>query len=180
MLQRKYEDFAKRLYAEFPDIEENSIDDIADYGLKRIYHYVKNGEDVFLKDSKFFTFIGESKKDSEAQWVESKLKEHSKRRKMFKETGKLWDGWHYLGLTQEENDEFIKQGALPEINMYKLIKECAIRKDVKFIYRTKLGYTIPEHEILWMEKREGYKREDCEISEEGTAWMEKRNKIKST
>lgn len=179
MLQRNYEDFAKKLYAEFPDIEESSIDDIADYGLKRIYHYIKNGEDVFLKDSKFFAFIGESKKDSEAQWNESKLKEHSKRRKMFKETGKHWDGWHYFGLTQEENEEFSEKGVISEINLYKLIKESAIRKGIKFIYRTKLGYTIPENEILWMEKRENYKREDCEISEEGTIWLNKRNKIKS-
>jgi len=179
MAQRKYEDFAQRLYKEFPDIEETAIDVLADYGLKRIYHYTKTGEDVFLKDAHFFTFIGASKKDSEAQWVESKVKEHSKRRKMFKEKGENWDGWHYIGLTQLENEEFLENSILPEVNLYKLFKESVIRKDIKFIYRTKLGYTTPEKEILWMEKRE-IKKEDCELSEEGTVWLNRRNKIKST
>ena len=179
MAQKKYEDFAQRLYKEFPDIEESSIDSLADYGLKRIYHYIKTGEDVFLKDAHFFTFIGESKKDSETQWVGSKLKEHSKRRKMFKEKGESWDGWHYFGLTTMENDEFLEKLQLSEVNMYKLIKECAIRRDVKFIYRTKLGYTVSDKEVLWMEKQ-GIEKENCEVSEEGTTWLDKRNKIKST
>jgi len=78
-----------------------------------------------------------------------------------------------------ENEEFLENSILPEVNLYKLFKESVIRKDIKFIYRTKLGYTTPEKEILWMEKRE-IKKEDCELSEEGTVWLNRRNKIKST
>jgi len=178
MLQKKYEDFAEKLYAEFPDIEEKTIDDIANYGLKKIYQYVKTGEDILLRERKFYTFIGNWKKESLNQWIDSKVKEHHKKRKMFSDAKEIWDGWHYIGMTEDENTEFCKIGYLPTINLYKLIKECAIRKNIKYIYKTKLGYTCPQNKILWMEKRENYSKELCELSKEGTLWLEKRKIIK--
>ena len=178
MALKKYEDFSKELYELFPYIEERSIDNIVKHGFIKLLEYIRFGNDIVFKNNAFSLFIGKMTKAGVLQWANSKVKEHVKIRLLHKASKKIWDGYHYLGLTEEENSEFIVKGLLPMVSLYKLLKESGIRKDIKFIYKVKLGYTIPEKEILWMEKRE-IKIRDCEISEEGVAWLNKRNQSKS-
>lgn len=166
MLQKKYEDYAKRLYEKFPLIEEKTLDVIADFGLKKLYSYVRNGGDMFLKDREFYLFIGSSLPPSKEQYIKSKFKQHGKIRRLFKDSKVPWNRWHYFGLTELENKEFVENGFLPIITLYKLRKECSIRRDIKYVYKTNLEYTLPEKEIRWLEKRENIKIENCEYSEE--------------
>jgi len=174
MAQKKYEDYAQELYKLFPHIEEKSIDDIANFGLKKIYHYAKTGGDIFLRVLSFYLFIGNYKKEGENQWISSTHREHIKRRKLFKEKKIAWNRKHYFGLTEEENSEFLKNKTLPIISLYKLMKECAIRKDIRYIYQTDLGYTQIDKKVLWSEKRENFSIDDCIPSKEGTILLEKR------
>ena len=152
MLQKKYEDYLNELYLLYPDIEEESIKSIVEFGLKKLYNYVKDGGDIFLRVKKEFMFIGRSSQGSLNQWNHSKLKEHRKLRRLFLEKKEEWDGFHYFGLTTEENTKFLEEPI--NISMYKLKKECSIKKGIKYIYRTNLNYKITFNLIPWREERD--------------------------
>lgn len=167
MLQKKYEDYLDELYKLFPDVEEDSIKAIIEHGLKKMYDSVKVGIDLKLKDKETQAFIGWTTQKSSEQWTRSKLKEHTKRRRIFLDQKIPWDRWHYFGLTEKENQAFIETGEVSSMHLYKILREAIIRKDVKYVYRTDLGYTIPENIVPWREIKDNIKLVDCELSEEG-------------
>jgi hypothetical protein len=86
----------------------------------------------------------------------------------------IWDGWHYFGVTEEENCTFKGTGELPLVDLYRILKECIIRKGIKYIYRIDLGYSLPEKAIPWRESKENIKFIDCEFSEEGKKILDSR------
>ena len=165
MLQKKYEDYLSQMYELFPDIEEESIQSIIVYGLKKIYDLVKIGSDVLMKDQENSIFIGTSIKASLEQQIASKLKEHSKLRRLFLDKKQPWDGYHYFGLTEEENEEFKTTPKI--VTLYKITKECSIRSKVKYVYKINLRYTIPVNKIVWREDRL-VSLEEVELSKEET------------
>jgi len=167
MLQKKYEDYLPELYNQFPDVKEDSIKSIIEHGLKKLYDTVKTGNDVRMSDRVSNVFIGWFVKDIKVHWKQSKMKEHTKRRRLFLDEKTVWDRWHYFGLTEEENNIFQETEEFPSVYMYKILRECIIRKDIKYIYKTNLGYTLPQHEVPWGEPKESVKLTDCELSEEG-------------
>jgi len=161
MAYKKYEDYSQELYKLFPFIEESSIDYIVEYGFKKLHHYIRIGNDVFLKYS---LFIGKYSQESSEQWIKS-----------------TWNGIRYIGLTEEENLEFITNGVLSTVTLYKLLKECIIRTGIKYIYQVELNHMIPEKEVFWMEKKENFFLKDCVISEEGSkllALRERKRELK--
>lgn len=162
MLQKKYEDYLNQIYELYPDIEESSIRDILEFGLKKLYNYVREGNDIFLKVLSDYVFIGNPSKESLNQWNVSKLKEHNKRRRLFLDSKEEWDGYHYFGLTALENASF--QTTPITIQMYKIRKECTIRKDISYIYRINLKYTVIPSKIPWREGRE-VSISQCELVE---------------
>lgn len=167
MLQKKYEDYLEKMYELFPDVEEDSIKAIIEHGLKKLYDCVKTGNDIIMKDKESDVFIGWKTQSSVTQWIRSKMKEHTKRRRIFLDQKIPWDRWHYFGLTEKENDEFTKTGEISSIHLYKILKESIIRKDIKYVYRTDLGYSLPENIVPWREMKDNIKLVDCELSEEG-------------
>jgi len=178
MAYKKYEDYSQELYKLFPFIEESSIDYIVEYGFKKLHHYIRIGNDVFLKYS---LFIGKYSQESSEQWIKSTYKEHTKRQLLFKESKIPWNGIRYIGLTEEENLEFITNGVLSTVTLYKLLKECIIRTGIKYIYQVELNHMIPEKEVFWMEKKENFFLKDCVISEEGSkllALRERKRELK--
>lgn len=174
MLQKKYEDYLPELYKLFPDVKEESIKAIVEHGLKKIYDVIKIGSDILMKDGSASTFIGWSTVNPKEQWLRSKMKEHSKRRRIFLDQKIPWDRWHYFGMTEEENKVFVKTGESSSVHLYKILRECIIRKGIKYIYRTDLGYTLPENVVPWRESKENIKLSDCELSEEGQKILERR------
>lgn len=163
MLQKKYEDYTEDLYKKYPDIETDCIDDIVKAGLKSIYEYIKNSGDVLLKDQSSFIFIGSQTKQGLKQWLNSTNKEHTKKRVMFLQSKAIWDGWYYLGLTEEENHEFETNGFYLNVTLYRLSNECDIRKNIKYIYRTKLKHSELGDKISWLKKKEKYYLKNCEL-----------------
>jgi len=174
MLQKKYEDYLPTLYELFPDIKEDSIQNIIEHGLKKVYSLIKEGNDVKMQDKKASAFIGWSQSSSDEQWKQSKLKEHRKRRRIFLDQKIPWDRWHYFGVIEEENRIFEETGELPLVHLYKILKECIIRKSIKYIYRIDLGYDSPENVVPWRECKENIKLIDCELSEEGKKVLDAR------
>lgn len=162
MLQKKYEDYLEELYKLYPDIQEDSIKNIIEFGLKKLYSYVREGNDIFLRYKKDYMFIGHTSQESSSQWKASKLREHNKIRRLFLDKKEVWDGHHYIGLTVEENEEF--QEVPIKVTLYKLCKECSIRKQIKYVYKIDLKYTIPANEIPWREDR-AVSIEECELVE---------------
>lgn len=167
MLQKKYEDYLIELYNLFPEIKEESITSIIEHGLKRIYDLIKVGNDVKMNDRESSVYIGDHNNNPKKQWYFSKMKEHTKRRRIFLDQKIPWDKWHYFGLTEEENNIFVETGEFPTVQLYKILKECIIRRGIKYIYRIDLGYTIPENLVPWREEKKNIKLEECEISEQG-------------
>jgi hypothetical protein len=160
MLQKKYEDYLKEIYTLFPDVKENSIKHIIEFGLKKIYDYVKTGSDILMTEKSSYTFIGRATKESAEQWGRSMLREHTKLRRMFMDKKESWDGFHYFGLTEEENSDFQENPQV--VTLYKIKKECSIRKSIKHIYRINLKYALPDNKVSWREERE-VSLGDCEV-----------------
>jgi len=159
MLQKKYEDYLDEMYSLFPHISEDSIKHIIDFGLKKIYNYVKSGNDIMFNEKTSYLFIGNSSKESGKQWGLSMLKEHTKIRRLFLDKKESWDKYHYFGLTEEENKDFKDNSRI--VTLYKLKKECSIRKGIKYVYRINLNYPLPDNKILWREDME-LSIKDCE------------------
>lgn len=161
MLQKKYEDYLEEMYTLFPDVEESSIKHIIEFGLKKIYNYVKAGNDILMSGKSSYTFIGRATKASSEQWGRSMLREHTKLRRLFLDKKDPWDNFHYFGLTEKENEDFQTNSRI--VTLYKIKKECSIRTDVKYIYKINLKYTISENKIPWREDR-SLSIEECEIA----------------
>lgn len=164
MLQKKYADYLEEMYKLFPDVEEGSIQHIIEWGLKKMHQYLKTGSDLLFRDFETSLFMGNSIKESPEQLVNSAVKEHEKYRRMFLDKKQPWDGYHYFGLTEEENIDFQKNKKI--VTLYKIMKESAIRKGVRYIYRIDLKYDIPVNKINWAENKE-VSLEDVELSQEG-------------
>lgn len=160
MLQKKYEDYLEEMYTLFPDIKEDSIKSIIIHGLKKIYDYIKTGNDIFMLEQSAYVFIGKSTKESGEQWGRSMLREHTKLRRLFIDKKEIWDGYHYFSLTEEENEDFQKNPRV--VTLYKIQKECSIRRQIKYIYRINLKYTIPSNKVSWREDKE-VSIGECEI-----------------
>jgi hypothetical protein len=102
MVQRKYEDYIDAVCEEFPDIDKESIIDVIEYGLKKIYWYATKCQDIFLKMDRsldpFFLYIGhmDTSSDKNTQWIRIKREQHTKIRRLFKEKKKEFDGFSYF------------------------------------------------------------------------------------
>lgn len=170
MLQKKYEDYLKEVYKLFPDIEETSIKEIIEYGLKKMHYYIKKGNEIFLRGKSSLLFIGAGEKESAKQLVNSTIKEHTKYRRLFLDKKQPWDGFYYFGLTEEENNNFIDNKKI--VDLYKLMNECAIRTGIKYIYRIKPS-EIEIQKMSWRETKEVIFSE-AELSKEGMKKLKKR------
>lgn len=159
MIQRKYEDYAERLYEEFPNVDKKSIDSIVIHGLKRIAYFIKLKQDIMLetnnKINSFYLYIGkvDTKIQQIPQYIRSKYAEHTKLRRLEKEKKIKHDGTYYFGLTEEENSLEI----LPSVNLYKIEKECTIRNNVKYIYKTKFD------DNKWCVKQNNFDKNKAEL-----------------
>lgn len=151
MLQKKYEDYLEEVYKLFPDVEESSIKNVIEYGLKKVHYYIKKGNEILLRGKDSLLFIGDAERESSRQLINSTIKEHTKYRRLFLDKKQPWDGFYYFGLTEEENCKFIKDKLI--VNLYKLINECTIRTGIKYVYKIKLNISDTE-KMPWIETRE--------------------------
>lgn len=173
MLQKKYEDYLEEMYKLFPDVEEKSIQNIIEYGLKKIHSYVKGNNEILMKDQETILFIGPTEKESVQQSINSAIKEHIKYRRLFLDQKIVWDGFHYFGLTEAENVLFKKNKL--SVDLYKLMNECSIRLGIKYIYKINLNYSIPVNKIPWRETRE-VDFNNVTLSEEGMKKLKMKEK----
>lgn len=175
MAQKKYEDYLERIYSKFPDIDQKSIDNIIEHGLKRIHYFAKRCQDIYIRsdnnDLPFYMYIGfKDQNKSLDQFCRSKRAQHRKIRILFKEKKIPFEEFSYFGLTNEEFEEFNKNGLIPRIIIYKILEESYIRSNVSHIFKTKIEFGEME---TWFAVRHNFERINAEyiLKREGLEFL---------
>ena len=125
----------------FPLYTKDELLSIIDFGLKRYVYVNKMHADVNFYDTsttKFGSFTGDLGGDNLKVYKRFVVKNRMKERVLSKFYKKEWDGFYYIGVTQEKHEKLIKQKNVKKferIFLTKLKKELFHDKAVKHIWR---------------------------------------------
>lgn len=129
-------DYIPKLKEMYPDLKEEDIKRIVEYGWRMLYMANISGCDTLVTSQKhkFWFYIGSLKKDSIKHFNYYKDKLIKKIRFLYYRLKPNWDDYYYLGLTEEE--------------AYPLIKKKG-RKRVHFTFQNKLVFKSKDSSILY-------------------------------
>ena len=120
----------------YPDLNEQDIKKIVEYGWRMIYMANIAGCDTLVNSQKhnFWFYIGTLKKDSVAHFNYYKDKLLRKIRFLYYRLKPEWDTYYYLGLNEEEATPLLKKKG---------------RKRVHFSFRNKLVFKSKDASVLY-------------------------------
>ena len=148
----KVDDYIDAVHELHPDLTKEEIKRILVYGWKMILQYVSFGNDVQILSSKIFFFIGKIPSSALAVFNNYCYKLAKRIQYMFRRTKAKWDGYYYFGITENQYQEYLRQGrkkvkTFKNIKLYKLLEECKISEHSKpYIFR------LNEDKTAWFSK----------------------------
>lgn len=142
----KLEDYLDDLQARFPSISRTQLRRICTYGFKMFYLYTKWGADIYVRSPDIVLYSG--KIMPEGLRAKYKLiKSSIKARLQYKQRKTIWDGYYYMGFTEELYKEYAdkikrkRKKDTPIIfkNMYifKVLEEAKLFPSFRYIIRIK-------------------------------------------
>ena len=157
MIQKTIQDYYQDICKEYPNIPEQDIKRILQYGWKSLYLHNSYGGDVLLNRLGFWFYSGQLMNDSLKYFNYYKRKMRVKLRVMYKRKKIPWDGYYYFALTENEYNEYLKQKnkrgrprknfTFSKVILYKIYDECNISESNRVaIFKVPLiiefGFTI--------------------------------------
>ena len=150
-------DYFESVYELFPQIPQQDIRKILNFGWKALYLINSYGGDVLIKDYSFWMYIGFLHSNSLTHFEYYKKKLRNKIRIMFNRKKIQWDGYYYFSVSEEKYQEYInskKKRGRPrkhfnfgKVNFYKLWDECSLANSgqkyfFKVPYPIDMGFTF--------------------------------------
>lgn len=131
MKETTIKDYADIVHEKFPEFTENEIKRILTYGWKMILQYVCNGNDVVVRASGEFMFIGRMPKDTLKMFKNYCTKLAKRIRYMFTKTNSEWDRHYYFVRTEQQYKDYLSQHkkhykVFKDVFLYKLLEEARI------------------------------------------------------
>ena len=115
-----YKDHLKEVYEEFDQVDEVSIRAIVRHGLSRLAFFKTNGVDIFLanKQEDLYYYMGDHT-DTRVDHQTKKDKKHRKKLRILHSLRKLpYEGYYYVGLTEEQQATYLLNNALDDVTLY--------------------------------------------------------------
>lgn len=162
MIQKTIQDYYQLISKEYPNIPEQDIKRILQYGWKSLYLHNSYGGDVLLNRKGFWFYSGQLMNNSIKYFNYYKRKMRIKLRVMFKRKKIDWDGYYYFALTNNQYQEYLSQKnkrgrprknfTFSKIILYKIYDECSIIESNRVaIFKVPsiidLGFTVYKEEF---------------------------------
>lgn len=135
------EDYIDRIQEKFPEFTKEELKNILKFGLLRYTDAMKHGADVILLNNKEDVYTARCGKVAPNALAHYKMfisKWRMKVRRLFKYRKLKWDGYYYIGLTENQHKSVKKRGnkyVFENIYMVKLLDELHHIKHIKHIWR---------------------------------------------
>ena len=134
---KEYEDYVDKVQEQFPFLSKSAIKKILNIGLKRLsWVNTQHGAVIFKNNVEevMTAFLGTLRVNALDQWKTWVTGWRMKERIMFKLKKKKWDGYYYIGLTDAQHEQIMRQSGKS--------------KHFKKIYPTKLKAEL--HHLKWV------------------------------
>lgn len=138
------QDYIPKLKEMYPDIKEEDIKRIVEYGWRMIYMANVAGCDVLVTSQKhnFWFYIGALRKDPIKHFNYYRLKLMRKIRFLYYRLKPNWDGYYYLGITEEEAAPLLKKVGRKRVHFNFKNKLVFKSKDSSLLYYNNFPYII--------------------------------------
>lgn len=155
-------DLLPELCEAFPTVPPKDIKMIVEFGFRALYYYNLRGCDTIVSSTKhkFWFYIGELRRDSMKHFNYYKRMLRRKLRILYSRSKVEWDGYYYIGLSEDEYNEFITPRKGRKRKYYSYNNKCALKiydesklyyswckAIIKFPSRIDLGYTFYKKEL---------------------------------
>lgn len=162
MVQKTIQDYYEAICKEYPNIPEQDIKRILQYGWKSLYLHNSYGGDTLVNQQGFWFYCGQLMKDSLKYFQYYKKKMRIKLRILYKRKKIQWDHYYYFALTQQQYDEYLEQKnrrgrprkkfTFSKVILYKIYDECNISESnriaiFKIPMQLDFGLTIYKEEF---------------------------------
>lgn len=138
------DDYVPLLKEQYPDLDESDIKKILQYGWRMIYMANISGCDMLISSQKhnFWFYIGNLRKDSIKHFSYYKQKLIRKIRFLYYRLKPEYDGYYYMGLSEEEAEPLLKKRGRKRIHFTFYNKLVFNNKDASLLYYTSYPYII--------------------------------------
>lgn len=102
-------DYLEEVNKEFPFLDKSDIQIILNYGFRKLYQFNLAGCDTLIKSTKYklWFYVGELQKNPIKHFRYYKKKMIRKVRFTYINRKIEWSGYYYIGLTEEEYNQFL-------------------------------------------------------------------------
>lgn len=142
----KVEKYYKYIKDRFPEVSDEDLKTILDFGFKSLYSKIRYNEDVFLSGNGVRIIFGNVFGDQIKRFCYNVRKKQKKNRYKYRCERTEYDGYYYFSLTQNEHDKYIsgegtknEVARLQKVVFYKILDDCTCEHR-KYVYRV----IIPE------------------------------------
>lgn len=138
---KEVKDYVQKVQEKYPYLTDAQISKILIFGLRRYAWAIRMHCDIQLSnriDDVMSIYTNYSREDRLKNFRIWLTKYRMKERAIYRMKKKIWDGYYYIGLNQEDHDIIKKQGKLKHfkhIYMTKVKRELFHYKIVKHIWR---------------------------------------------
>lgn len=138
---KQVSDYIDEVQKKFPILSKSELNKIITYGLKMYVYVNKNHCDVKvhnLTDEPVMMHCGKLQSDTLKHYKWWCLKWRMKERMLSKLRQEKWDGYYYIGLTDDQHESLVKRGNMvyfKDVYCTKLKKELYHLKYIKHIWR---------------------------------------------
>lgn len=162
MIQKTIQDYYEAICSEYPNIPEQDIKRILQYGWKSLYLHNSYGGDTLINQQGFWFYCGQLMKDSLKYFQYYKRKMRTKLRILYKRKHIQWNHYYYFALTEQQYNEYLEQKnkrgrprkkfTFSKIILYKIYDECSIYESnriaiFKIPMQLDFGLTVYKEEI---------------------------------
>ena len=142
------EDYYPQIKEKFPEIPDYYIDKILKHGMRSLYALTTAGADVCIKAPKnrFVMFFGKLFTNVDLCSKYYIMKYKIKLRLQYKIKNRIWNGYYYFGLTEEDYQKYIpeKRGRIKNkitfdsLCIYKMKEEVFLFRKYKYFFKIKM------------------------------------------
>ena len=129
---KSVKDYLPDLVTQFPTVPPEDIKRAVEYGWRMLYFYNLRGCDTLISSTKhkYWFYCGELTKDSIKHFNYYRRMLRRKLRVLYSKKNKEWDGYYYIGLTDDEYESIVKAHSKKG------------RKKKNFIFYNKFGLKV--------------------------------------
>ena len=103
-------DYLPELIAQFPTVPPEDVKRAVEYGWRMLYYYNLRGCDTLISSTKYryWFYCGQLTRDSIKHYNYYRRMLRRKLRVLYSKKVKEWDGYYYIGLTEDEYKSVVK------------------------------------------------------------------------